>query len=76
MNENAAFFALTMICWPSLFYVTYKYATDTNYFKEAGVIVPIHVRKEMHMAQDQDVATLEGMDVPETVVADEKRKEQ
>jgi hypothetical protein len=55
--------------------VTYKYATDTNYFKEAGVIVPIHVRKEMHMAQDQDVATLEGMDVPETVVADEKKKE-
>lgn len=50
-NENAAFFALTMVCWPSLFYVTYKYATDTNYFKEAGVIVPIHVRKEMNMAK-------------------------
>jgi hypothetical protein len=26
------------------------------------------------MAQDQDVATLEGMDVPETVVADERER--
>jgi hypothetical protein len=48
-NENAAFFALTMICWPSLFYVTWMYATATNYFKEEGVIVPVHIRKEMSM---------------------------
>jgi hypothetical protein len=48
-NENAAYFALTTLCWPILYFVAWKCTTDTNYFKEESVIVPIHVRKEMHI---------------------------
>jgi hypothetical protein len=48
-NENAAYFALSTLCWPILYFVAWKWTTDTNYFKEESVIVPIHVRKEMHI---------------------------
>jgi len=62
-NENAAFLDPTMIPWPSLFYITYKYATDTNYLEEGGAIVPIHMRKEMNITalevMDFDVTALE-----------------
>ncbi len=46
-NEGGAIFALTTICWPLMWYVVKTYATDTQYFKEENVVVPIHVRKEM-----------------------------
>lgn len=46
-NENAAYFALTTLCWPILYFVAWKYTTTTNYMKEDSVIVPVHVRKEM-----------------------------
>lgn len=48
-NENAAYFALATLCWPILYFVAWKYTTDTNYYQEETVIVPIHVRKEMHI---------------------------
>ncbi|KAK0255925.1 hypothetical protein LTS09_009227 [Friedmanniomyces endolithicus] len=46
-NENAAYFALSTICWPILYYVVWKCTTDTNYLTEEGVIAPVHVRKEL-----------------------------
>ncbi|KAK0264500.1 hypothetical protein LTS09_001979 [Friedmanniomyces endolithicus] len=46
-NENAAYFALSTICWPILYYVVWKCTTDTNYLTEKGVIAPVHVRKEL-----------------------------
>ncbi|OAA55294.1 Major facilitator superfamily domain, general substrate transporter [Niveomyces insectorum RCEF 264] len=48
-NENAGYFALTTICWPILYFVAWKCVNDTNYDKEENVIVPLHVRKEMHL---------------------------
>lgn len=39
-----------------MFYVASKYTTETNYDKETGVVVPLEVRKKMH---------LEGLDVDE-----------
>ncbi|KAK5043607.1 hypothetical protein LTR84_011367 [Exophiala bonariae] len=59
-NENAAFFALTMLCWPSLFYVVWKYMKDTNYFLEEGVIVPIHARKQLQIHVEETGQTLEN----------------
>ena len=52
-NENAAFFALTMLCWPSLYYVVWKYINDTNYLIEENVIVPIHTRKELQSREEE-----------------------
>ncbi|OKL55528.1 hypothetical protein UA08_09213 [Talaromyces atroroseus] len=43
-NENAAYFALSTLCWPILYFVVWKYTSDTNYLKEDTVISPIHVR--------------------------------
>ncbi|GAB7355475.1 hypothetical protein MBLNU459_g5972t1 [Dothideomycetes sp. NU459] len=60
-NENAAYFALATICWPILYYVATKYTTDTNYLKEEGVIVPMDVRKKMH---------IEGVEVGEDGIVD------
>lgn len=57
-NENAAYFALTMLCWPSLYYVIWRYVTDTNYFLEENVIVPIHARKELKFQEEQRVQTV------------------
>ncbi|KAJ6445379.1 Glycerol 2-dehydrogenase (NADP(+)) [Purpureocillium lavendulum] len=45
-NENAAYFALTTMCWPILFYVAWKYTSETNYFKEETVIAPLRVRPD------------------------------
>jgi hypothetical protein len=46
-NINGALFALTTLCWPILFFIAYKYTTDTNYGKEESVTIPMHVRKEL-----------------------------
>jgi hypothetical protein len=46
-NENAAYFALATFAWPILFFIAAKCTTDTNYFKEEGVGIPIHVQLEM-----------------------------
>lgn len=46
-NENAAYFALSTLCWPILYFVAWKCTTDTNYLTEAGVVAPLHVRKEL-----------------------------
>ncbi|KAH8805488.1 hypothetical protein F5884DRAFT_799458 [Xylogone sp. PMI_703] len=46
-NENAAYFALTMLCWPIMFFVAWKATLDTNYFLEETVIVPVHIREQI-----------------------------
>jgi hypothetical protein len=51
-NENAAYFALTMLCWPILYFITWKCTTATNYLSEDGVIAPMHVRKELGIDSD------------------------
>lgn len=51
-NENAAWFALTTICWPILYFVAWNCTTDTNYMREESVVTPVHVRKELGMADD------------------------
>ena len=47
-NENAGLFALATLCWPLLFYVAWNYISETNYFVDEAVIVPMHVREEMN----------------------------
>jgi hypothetical protein len=54
MNENAALFSLSILSWPIMFFVTWRYAKDTQYYNEDGVIVPIHVRKEMGYLKSED----------------------
>jgi hypothetical protein len=65
-NENAAYFALSTLCWPILYFVAWKWTTDTNYFKEESVIVPIHVRKEMRIEgvsfEPEEPATIAKVD--------------
>ncbi|KAF2165583.1 hypothetical protein M409DRAFT_36848 [Zasmidium cellare ATCC 36951] len=46
-NENAAYFALSLITWPILYFVAWKYTTPTNYLLEDDVIAPVHVREEL-----------------------------
>ncbi|KAL1867535.1 hypothetical protein VTK73DRAFT_4138 [Phialemonium thermophilum] len=55
-NENAAYFALATLCWPILYFIAWRCISSTNYFKEESVVVPIHVRKDLH---------LEGVEVAE-----------
>lgn len=46
VNINAAFFALTVLCWPVL-YFTGQSTLDTNYGVEETVVIPIHVKREL-----------------------------
>ncbi|KAL1901094.1 hypothetical protein Sste5346_002161 [Sporothrix stenoceras] len=62
-NENAAYFALTTICWPILYFVAWKCIKPTNYDREDSVIVPIHVRQELHL-DGEKTGPLEGVEVP------------
>ena len=57
-HENAAIFALSAISFPILLFVTWKYAKDTQYYNEEGVIVPLHVRTELsHSAEESGKST-------------------
>jgi hypothetical protein len=51
-----------MLCWPSLYYVVWKYMKDTNYFLEENVIVPIHARKQLqiHMEETGQIFEIEN----------------
>lgn len=40
----------------------YKYTTDTNYFKEVNVIVPVHVQKEMHRGSFSEEHVIPGFE--------------
>lgn len=51
-SVNAGFFAFITLCWPILYFVVWKTATDTNYGKEESVVVPVHVRQEMGLEDD------------------------
>jgi hypothetical protein len=53
---NGALFALTTISWPVLYYVAYNCTTDTNYGKEKTVVIPVHVRRELDLADIDDGA--------------------
>lgn len=61
-NENAAWFALTTICWPILYFIAWKCTTPTNYMKEKTVIAPVHVRKELGVSDYEDSPTLPSKD--------------
>jgi hypothetical protein len=45
-TENAAYFAITTTAWPIMLVIAARFTTDTNYFKEPGVGVPVHVQVE------------------------------
>ncbi|KIW63312.1 hypothetical protein, variant [Phialophora macrospora] len=67
INVAGAFFALTTLCWPILGFVVWKYTSDTRYFQEETVTVPLHVRKEKGM--DVHVGTAgSSIDVSSTAV--------
>ena len=58
-NENGAYFALATLCWPILYFVSWRYLKDTNYLDEDNVIVPLHVRKDLHLSDK-----IEGIPAP------------
>ncbi|KAK5114037.1 hypothetical protein LTR85_010343 [Meristemomyces frigidus] len=65
-NENAGYFALATLCWPILYFVVWKCTTDTNYLTEAGVVPPMHVRKELGiegMTPEDGTTSRESQDV-------------
>ncbi|KIW25919.1 uncharacterized protein PV07_09053 [Cladophialophora immunda] len=80
-NINGALFALTTLCWPILFFIAYKYATDTNYGKEETVTIPIHVRKELGFDEidmdkrnaDEEVVDLAAKGSEKTAVVETTR---
>lgn len=51
-NENAAYFALATTSWPIMFFIAWKYTSDTNYLTETEVIVPVHVRQELGIGKE------------------------
>lgn len=55
-NENAAWFALTTLCWPILYFIAWKCTTDTNYMKEETVVTPVHMRKELAATDVNDLS--------------------
>ncbi|KXL49290.1 hypothetical protein M433DRAFT_132666 [Acidomyces richmondensis BFW] len=76
-NENAAYFTLSTICWPILYFVTWKCTTNTNYLSESGVIAPVHVRKELSFTcvSVKDVHDTGDKGSNEKVIADVGAKE-
>ena len=46
-NENGGYFALSFITWPILYFIAWRFTTETNYLQEGNVVVPVHVREEM-----------------------------
>jgi hypothetical protein len=55
-RENWACFALAMISWSIIFFVAWKCTTDSNYFREDGVGIPVHVQLE----RDKMLRIIEG----------------
>ena len=62
-RENGAYFALATISWPILFFIAWKCTTDSNYFREEGVGIPVHVQLE----HEKMVRVIEGEAVGEKV---------
>jgi hypothetical protein len=48
-NIAGAFFALSTLMWPILYYVVWKYTTNTNYGTETMVIPPVHMQEELNL---------------------------
>jgi hypothetical protein len=55
-RENGAYFALATISWPILFFIAWKCTTDSNYYREEGVGIPVHVQLE----HDKKARVIEG----------------
>jgi hypothetical protein len=53
-TENAAYFAVTTLAWPIMLFIAVKCTTDTNYFKESGVGVPVHIQVEQRTGGGSD----------------------
>lgn len=70
-NENAAYFALSLITWPILYFVVWKYTTPTNYLLEEDVIAPVHVRKELGIEGVSGSVSEEKIDYAEKDKQDE-----
>jgi hypothetical protein len=49
--ECGGWFGVTTVSWPILWYIASQYLVDTNYTIEEDVIVPVHVRKELHIGE-------------------------
>ena len=62
-RENGAYFALATISWPILFFIAWKCTTDSNYFREEGVGIPVHVQLE----HEKMARVIEGEAVGEKV---------
>ncbi|KAI1622024.1 hypothetical protein EDD37DRAFT_687827 [Exophiala viscosa] len=73
-NENGAYFALATLCWPILYFVAWKYLKDTNYLDEDSVIVPLHVRKDLHLDAKIEGIPAAGDDVETGEVATTKQE--
>jgi len=43
-TENAIYFTITTLVWPIMLFIAARCTTDTNYFKEPGVGIPVHVQ--------------------------------
>jgi hypothetical protein len=53
-TENAVYFAITTLAWPILLFIAVKYTTDTNYFKESGIVVPVHIQLKQRTGSGSD----------------------
>lgn len=58
--ENAYLFALVTLCWPVLYWVAWKFTTNTNYFHEENVVVPTHVREKMQIDGVPEIVGIQG----------------
>jgi len=59
LHEICAYFALFVISVPILLFNA-NHATETNYFMEDGVGVPVHVQLEKHHIVGREVVRIEG----------------
>ena len=60
-RENGAYFALATISWPIMFFIAWKCTVDSNYFREEGVGIPVHVQLE----HDKMARVIDGQVVQE-----------
>jgi hypothetical protein len=60
-QENGAYFALATISWPILVFIAWRCTTDSNYFREEGVGIPVHVQLE----HDKKAQVIDGQVVGE-----------
>lgn len=47
---------MSTLAWPIMLLIAAKYTTDTNYFKEDGVVVPVHIKAGRQEATVSDAS--------------------